>query len=170
MNVRIFLLMLLATGVLCLAEDSPSPNKKRTWGRTYIGEALGDGKDKRLELTDVDQELVHLIGVFVLTREVNGEVPQLVVQGHLGKTGVFAANVSLEVSNDEKGDWKTIETSLSDKIELTLTAAPHVAMLFIPVQLDAFQSYIGKFKFGRVTLQTGESDVFPMAWLTEEGK
>jgi len=43
-------------------------------------------------------------------------------------------------------------------------------MLFIRIQFDAFQPYIGKFKYCQVTLQTGETDIFPMVWLTENGQ
>jgi len=92
------------------------------------------------------------------------------IQGHFDKRGEFTANMSFEVSDREDGNWKRIESSFSDTVDVTLTGAPHIDALFFVVQFDAFQPYIGKFKFCRIALQTGESDVFPMAWLTEEGK
>jgi hypothetical protein len=97
-------------------------------------------------------------------------VPQLVVKGHSNKRGEFTANVSLEVSDQKDANWKIIESSVSERVDLTLTGAGHIDTLFIYVQLDAFQPYIGKFKFCRVVLQTGESEVFPMVWLTEKGE
>jgi hypothetical protein len=93
-----------------------------------------------------------------------------VVKGHFNKRGEFSANVSLEVSDQEDGNWKIIESSVSDRVDVTLTGAQHIDALSIYVQLDAFQPYIGKSKFGRVVLQTGESEVFPMVWLTEKGE
>lgn len=129
-----------------------------------------DGKDRGLSVFSIDQGPEHLIGRFVLERRIEGTVPQLVIQGHFNRRGEFTPNVSLEVSDREDGSWKAIESTFSDKVDVTLTGAPHIDKLFFVVQLDAFQAYIGKFKFCRIALQTGESDVFPMVWLTREGK
>ena len=133
-------------------------------------ELAPDGKDTRLEFDGVSQGREHLMGEFVLERRIEGTVPQLAIQGHFNKMGEFTPNVSLEVSDRGDGNWKPIESSFSDKVDVTLTGAPHIDKLFMRIQLDAFQPYIGKFKFCRVALQTGESDVFPMAWLTEKGE
>lgn len=167
MNMRIVLVGLVASQILCLAEDKPAQKEKPIWGYSYIGESLGDDKDRRLDFGGVSQGPEHLVGQYSLTRQRDGT--QLAIQGHLDKSGEFTPNVSLEVSDQEDGNWKTIESSFSDKVDVTLTAAPHVEHLFLRIQLDAFQPYIGKFKFCRVVLQTGESDVIPMAWLTEDG-
>jgi len=74
------------------------------------------------------------------------------------------------VSDRKDGNWKVIESSFSDTVDVTSTAAPQVNQLYLRLQFDAFQPYIGKFKYCQVTLQTGETDVFPMAWLTEKGE
>jgi hypothetical protein len=169
MKARNLLVGLIITQMLCLAEDKPSREEKRIWGRSIITESLGD-KNPRLELGDISQGPEHLVGMFDLIRNSKETVPQLVVKGHLNKRGEFTANVSLEVSDQEDGNWKIIESSLSEKVDVTLTGAAHIDTLFIYVQLDAFQPYIGKFKYCRVTLPTGESDVFPMVWLTEKGE
>ena len=166
---RILLLGLIASQVFCLAEDNPVEKEKRTWGASRIGELAWDGKDRQLDFFDIRQGPDHLLGAFCLERRSAGAVPQLVIQGQL-KRGEFIPNFSLAVSDQKDGKWKTIESSFSDKVEVTLTGAPHVDKLIIRIQLDAFQPYIGKFKFCLVTLQTGESDVFPMAWLTEDGQ
>lgn len=125
-------------------------------GRSYITESLDD-KNPRLELFDISQGPEHLLGSFVLERRIDGIVPSLVIEGHLSKSGEFSANISLEVSDQEAGKWKTIESSFSDKVDVTLTGARHIDKLYLRIQLDPFQPYIGRFKFGRVVLQTGES-------------
>lgn len=170
MKTCILLLALIAGQMLCLAEDNPVEKEKPTWGASYHRHYLPDGKATRLEGLDVSQGPEHLIGSFALTRQREGTVPQLVIHGHLNKMGEFTPNVTLEVSNQKDGNWKTIESSFSDKVDVTLTGGPHIDNLDVRIQFDAFQPYIGKFKFCRVTLQTGESDVFPMAWLTEKGE
>lgn len=169
MKTHILLVALLVGKMTCFGEDPPNRNEKRIWGRSLIGEAIPDGKDKRLDLFDISQSPEHLLGGLVLIRQVKRTTPQLVIQGHLNKMGEFTPNVCLDVSDREDGNWKTIHSSFSDKVDLTLTGAPHIDKLYIRIQLDAFQPYIGRFKYCRVVLQTGESDVFPMAWLTEDG-
>lgn len=170
MKTYILFVGLIACHMLCLAEDKPVEKEKRIWGASYMRELAPDGKDTRLAVDGVSQGREHLVGEFVLTRQRDGTVPQLAIQGHFNKSGEFTPNVSLEVSDRQDGNWKPIESSFSDKVDVTLTGAPHVDKLFIRIQLDAFQPHIGKFKFCRVTLQTGESDVFPMVWLTEKGE
>ena len=171
MKARILLIGVIASQTICLAEEDKSDqNEKRTWGRSYSLHSLPDGKDTRLEVLSIDQDPDHLLGGFVLSRQRKETVRQLVIKGHLKKGEDFTPNVSLEVSDQEDQNWKTIESSFSDKVDLTLIAAPHIDKLFVDVQLDAFQPYIGKLKFGRVVLQTGESAVIPLVWLTEAGQ
>jgi hypothetical protein len=170
MKMRLLLVGLIVGRAISLGEEPKSQNDKAIWGRSLIGEAFPDGKDKRLALFDISQGREHLLGGFVLTREVEGTTPQLTIQGHFNTMGEFTPNVSLEVSDREKDNWKTIESSFSEKVDLTLTGAAHIDKLFIRIQLDALQAYIGKFKFCRIVLQTGESNVFPLVWLTQKGE
>jgi hypothetical protein len=167
---RILLVGLIVSQIVCLAADKPAQNEKREWDRSYMLIPVPDGKDRGIEFLSIGQGPLHLVGRLVLERRIKGTLPQLVIQGHLNRAGEFAPNVSLEVSDREDGNWKRIESSFSDTVDVTLTGAPHINKLFFDVQLDAFQPYIGKFKFCRIALQTGESNVFPMHWLTKEGK
>jgi hypothetical protein len=169
MKVCILFVGLFVSQIGCLAENKPQ-NEKREWDRSYALTSGAEGKDRGLGILNISQGLLHLVGTFVLDRRSKETVPQLVIQGHLNKEGEFTPNVSLQVSDREDANWKTIESSFSDKVDVTLTGAPHIDKLYFVVQFDAFQPYIGKFKFCRVALQTEESDVFPMAWLTREGK
>jgi hypothetical protein len=167
MNIILVLLLILGCQYSCLGQARSVENRK-TWGRSIIGERIPDGKDKHLELVDITQEPVHLVGLVALTRDGDSTTAPLVIQGHLDKTRIFSANLALEVSNEETKDWKSVESSLSDKIEVTLTAAPDIRMICILVQFDAFQPFIDKYRFGRITLQTGESTVFSLLLLTED--
>lgn len=158
----ILLAGLIAGQMACFGQGKPDENVKRTWS---FGQHITRNKFQPLECTLFRQDPEHLVGSCVLNRKEKTS-PQLVIQGHLNKSGEFTPNVSLAVSDREDGNWKTIESSLSDKVDATLTGAAHIEKLFMRIQLDAFQPYIGKFKFCQVTLQTGEADVFPMVWLT----
>jgi hypothetical protein len=165
MNSKLLLLLVVFTQIAL----SSLAQGKKWWTRAIIGDAIPDGKDKRLELQGVTQESVHLIGELSLNQQrAGGTVPPLMIQGHLDRSGMFSPNVAFDVSNEETENWKSIESSLSDKIEVTLTTAANIRSLCILVQLDAFQPYIDKYRFGRVTLQTGETTVFSLLLLTED--
>jgi hypothetical protein len=166
MKIHILLIGLIVGQIACFAQDNPVTKEKRTWGVTRWRTVE---KFQGLELSDFSQGPEHLIGSGAVIRE-KKEGPQLVVQGHFNEIGEFTPNVSLAVSDQRDGNWKIIESSLAEKVDVTLTGAPHIDMLFIRIQLDAFQPYIGKFKYCQITLQTGETDIFPMAWLTEKGE
>jgi hypothetical protein len=169
MDSKLLLLVMLGGQITCFAQSVPCEDGKRLWGRSIIGEAIPDGKDRRLELTDISQESVHLVGMFALSQQGNASAPSpLLIQGRLDRAGLFTANVALEVRNEETEEWKSIQTSLTNKIEATLTAAPGIPSICILVQLDAFQPYIGKYRFGRLTLQTGETTLFSLLLLTED--
>jgi hypothetical protein len=164
MKIHILLIWLIVSPIACFAQDNPVAKEKRTWGAGYWRTML---KSQQLELSYISQGPEHLIGYGAVTRQ-KKESPRLVIQGHFNEMGEFTPYVSLAVSDREDGNWKVIESSLTDKVDVTLTGAPHIDQLFIRIQLDAFQSYIGKFKYCQVILQAGETDVFPMAWLTEK--
>lgn len=168
MKTLVMWIVLIVSQLVCSAEDNRREDSRRTWYRSRIAEVQPDGKDTRLQLMSMNQEPEHLICSFLLIRQKEGA--ELVVEGHLNRFGEFTANVSLEVSDQEDGNWRQIESSFSEKIDVKLIAAPHVKNLVTQIQLDAIQPYIGKFKFCRVVLQTGESDVIPMVWLTEKGE
>lgn len=169
LNKTCLLLIGLVVGwQICWAEESPNSNDKPQWGTSYTRELAPDGKDRRLYLFDVSQGPEHLLGAFALARHTKRPI-RLMIQGHLNELGEFAPNIALAVSDQEDGNWKTIESSFSDKVDVTLTGGPHIDKLFLRIQLDPFQPYIEKFKFCRISLQTGESDVIPMVWLTSKG-
>ncbi|MEY2506065.1 MAG: hypothetical protein QOH01_394 [Verrucomicrobiota bacterium] len=166
----IWLVALTVASMLCPAQDNTKQSERRIWGTSYMRELAPDGKVTRIALDDVSQGVEHLLGGVVLSRQVEGPIPQLMIKGHFNKKGEFAPNVSLEVSNQRDGSWKTVESSLSETVDIMLTGGPHIDKLFTVIQLDALQPYIGRFEFCRITLQTGESDIFPMVWLTEQGE
>jgi hypothetical protein len=155
--------VLIAGPVISFAGDHSVTGERRIWGATHFSTRE---KFQPFEIDDISKGAEHLIGSGILTRENKGR-GQLQIQGHLNEIGEFTPNVSLAVSDRRDGDWKVIESSLSDKVDVTLTAAPHVDMLFFRIQFDAFQPYIRKSKFCRVALQSGEADVFPMEWLQD---
>jgi hypothetical protein len=166
MKTYIVLVGLIVSQIACFAQDNAVTKDKRTWEATHWRTVL---KFQPLELDVISQGPEHLVGTCALTRE-GKDSPPLVIQGHLNEIGEFTPNVSLAVSDQKDGNWKVIESSLDNKVDVTLTGASHIDHLYIRIQLDALRPYVGKFKFFRIALQTGETDVIRMAWLTEKGE
>jgi hypothetical protein len=148
----------------CFAED------KTWWTRAITGEESPDVKGKRLKLEGVTQDGSDLTGELSLGQDPEAApAAGLVIQGHLDRAGMFSPNLLYEVANGLTDEWKSVESSFSDNIEVTLTGAPDVRSISMLVSLDPFQPFIGKYRLGRITLQTGEMTVFSLLLLTKDG-
>jgi hypothetical protein len=77
--------------------------------------------------------------------------------------------MAFEVSQDLKGPWTVIESTLEQPVTATLIIKPGANGISVRVVLDAFQKSIGRYKFGRVRLKGGESTIFSLSLLTEQG-
>jgi hypothetical protein len=169
-TLKLFPISLILAAVVLLSELSCAQDSPKTWssGLFWEGKAGKDGK--RLELMKVDQDEVHLSGTLSLYQVLSPgqKGSPLVIYGHQGFDGLFAPNVSLQVRNGE-GEWQTVESSFAEPPTATLTIAPGAELIGVRLVLDAFHPLIGKFRFGRITLQTGESMQFPLSILLGPG-
>jgi hypothetical protein len=100
--------------------------------------------------------------VYGLCMYFNGKSVPSTIEGIETSDGDFYPQVSFQVADNEQGSqWKTIEASISRPGKSTkLTVAPKSASKALKVDLDVFRPYIGKGKYGRLLLKTGESAVF----------
>lgn len=147
----------------CFGED------KTWWTRAITGQEMPDVKGKRLKLEGVTRDGSDLTGELSLVQDPDAAPPVgLVIQGHLDRAGMFSPNFLYEVANEHTEEWKAVASSLSDKVEVTLTGAPDVRDISILVSLNPFQPFIGKYSLGRITLQTGEMTVFSLLFLTKD--
>ena len=151
--------------------EEPIPSHD-VWSHSYQltpGPLSGDSYCG-LNLLSVNQDPTLLWARMVLERRVPGSTSDLVLVGHLKKDGAFAANVDVAVSEHEDSGWKSVYSSLKEPPDVRLIAAPHIENLFFEVPLDAAKEFLTAAKFCRVRLQTGETFVFPIVWLTPTGK
>lgn len=151
------------------AIKSSKADGQKWWTRSIISEPAPHQAGRRLELQGVTNDGDRLIGELSLLQSRNGtSLDALTIEGHLDRTGQFTPNVSLEVSNDQRGTWKVIESSLSDKAEAKLIVAPQVSAVSVIVSLTAFRPYTPTYRYGRITLQTGEATVFGLRSFAED--
>jgi hypothetical protein len=148
------------------SEDSDSWG----WGHSIIFEHLPTNGPV-LELNSVEQEAIGFFGDLGLSQRGTDvkKRPALIVRGHPARDGTFRPNMEFAVSNDGKNGWVVIESSFSDDPFATLTLDAVNKQIQFHIELDAFKPMIGKYKFGRIKLQSGESTVFPLRELTKQG-
>ena len=69
--------------------------------------------------------------------------------------------VTAQVTNDDRGEWKTIGQSSKPDRLYKPKSPPKVAELLY-VDLSLLRPLIGKYRYGRVILETGESAIFEL--------
>jgi len=76
--------------------------------------------------------------------------------------GDFYPNVSFQVADQKESlEWTMIAPAISREGKtITLSVAPKSPSRSLKVDLDIFRSFIGKRKYGRLLLKTGEAAVF----------
>jgi hypothetical protein len=79
----------------------------------------------------------------------------------LSKHRTFWPTVTAEVANDDRGEWTTIgQSSKPDK--LYKPKGPPTAPVLLHVNLGLLRPLAGKYRYGRVVLETGESAIFEL--------
>jgi hypothetical protein len=79
--------------------------------------------------------------------------------------GDFYPSVTNQVGNDKNGHWKTVRRPTVDGKARTLAVPVKTSSKLLTVDLDAFVPMIGKFKYGRLLLENGESAIFELNYL-----
>jgi hypothetical protein len=83
------------------------------------------------------------------------------LEGTETSDGDFWVSVTLQVANDPDGTWKTIGESSTLGKPVTVTFAEDTDKIFY-VDLDGFSPAVGKFGYGRVLLENGQSAAFEL--------
>jgi hypothetical protein len=104
-----------------------------------------------------DEGHVHGICMFF-----NGKSVSAILEGTETSDGDFYPQVSTQVGDsDHGGEWKTLKPSVSPSGRVAArTIRPQEASRPLKVDLDVFRPFIGKKKYGRLLLRTGEATVF----------
>jgi hypothetical protein len=112
----------------------------------------------------VGAESNGLIGTcFYTNYREKGQFSRLVIiEGTRMRNGTFWPIVSLQVANDLTGHWRTIGRSSSREKVARLAIQSNGTTEPLYVDLDAFRPMMGKFKYGRVALKSGEEAIFKL--------
>ncbi|OLE55146.1 MAG: hypothetical protein AUG51_04705 [Acidobacteria bacterium 13_1_20CM_3_53_8] len=92
--------------------------------------------------------------------------PALVaIEGVETSGGDFYPSVTNQVANDPKGKWEIIKRSVPPGKAATTKVQAKARSKPLTLDLDAFVAMMGKFKYGRVVLKTGDSAIFDLDYL-----
>jgi hypothetical protein len=153
------MLSCLPLAAVVQAEDVPLWTRGFTWHR-----AAGFGIDDRFSLRVVRQEKARLIGECIYASYVDKKQSpvSVTIGGRKDADGVFWPDVISQVKNEATGTWETLSEPLSHGRPASITVGPGEFHQDLMVSLDVFKPMIGKYKFGRVVLKTGEAAVFEL--------
>jgi hypothetical protein len=159
----LFLVLLL--GIIGIAQAE----NQSLWSRGVSGQSL-DKNDPafRFVLTFVRQEPSHLLGICAYENySVRGSSPRVaIIEGIKTADGVFWPDLKLEVSNELSGIWTEVGKSATNGQRVAIRVKPKNINMGLTANLDRFQPLIGKYKFGKLTLKTGEAAVFELSLLS----
>lgn len=157
-NVVTALCLLSVLSVITLAQAQ----SERNWTKGFRTQPA-DKQDPagRFFLMFAKQEKLHLIGGCNYENYVvSNQAPRRVtIEGAKIADAIFWPDVALQVSNDG-GEWQTIGQAVNDGQPDTIMIEPKGVAYSLLVNLDAFKPMIGKYKFGRLLLKTGEAADF----------
>jgi hypothetical protein len=112
----------------------------------------------RLSLIAVSLEDNHLLGTFPYGLNLELGDP-LASAGSEDQN--FWPTVTAEVSNDDQNGWEKIGES-SKPGQLYKPTVPPRSADWLHVDLQVFKPFIGKFRYGRITLENGDSAIFEL--------
>ena len=101
----------------------------------------------------------HLVGT-ASYRDYRGTHLPVTMEGSVDSGGRFWPNVTAQVANDMKGEWKSIETPSRHGEAAIFTVTSDSPNLMLHLDLDAFQPFTGKMQFGRMLLKNGMAASF----------
>jgi hypothetical protein len=118
----------------------------------------------RFFLDAARQEGSDLVGICsYYNYAVADQIPRnAVIDGVRAGDGRFWPRVESQVANDLKGGWLTIAGHLIIGSPERILVEPEQTYSTFCVDLNSFKKLIGKYKFGRIVLKTGEATIFEL--------
>jgi hypothetical protein len=149
--------------LLLISFDARAAQPVQQWSIAITG-TRSHGDKPELSLDFVAQEKIHLIGSLTLENILpeDKKVASIVIDGTQGEDGTFRPDATLQVMKQKDGKWETVTSSLINSPTAKLTVYPGMSAFGLRVELDSLKQYIGKYKWGKVILKTGQEAVFDL--------
>jgi hypothetical protein len=139
------------------------------WSRAIFAHPSdGFGKEHRFSLRFFKQEGLHITGRCTYYQVDNQTPAVATIEGTKTEDGTFWPDVTSQVLNEETGKWETISKPFNHGHRGSVTIKPGEANHELLVSLDVFLPLVGKYKTGKLILNTGETAEFDLYDLLED--
>lgn len=134
--------------------------RSSNWGRGILSTQVLPSNGPQLDVWFIREESRKLVGSFTLTNFQSGDYKpvKLVIEGEW-RQGVFWATASLQVSDLARGPWRSISSQSNKRGSARVVVEPGGMLKDLKIDLEAFRSYIDRFRVGRVVLNSGDAGV-----------
>jgi hypothetical protein len=134
----------------------------RYWSQTIVVERASTDAPHEVDLVHVDQKdsLVGGLNVTNRSSEPGASGTVMVIDGHENADGTFWPSAELYVQKDKNNEWIKVGTSGDENPIKELRIYSNTSVIGLRVNLDPFKTHLGKFKFGRIVLKSGDEAVF----------
>lgn len=166
MNLPTFSLLFAAlsvwAGFLLEDNDAVKSDAGRSWYRKLNLSASVNPRVEPFEIVGIESEDgIHLVGEFVYMNYKEGDKfpPSRTIGGSKKTDGTFWPCVVAQTSNAIDSQWTMIGNPPTPGEAVSLVVTSKQKQRFY-VNLDMFRPMIGKMKYGKITLETGDSAIF----------
>lgn len=142
-----------------LLATSASRADSNSWVRRAGGCYTTDPPYEPFMMDTLGSSSGHLVGT-ASYRDYRPTHLPVTIEGSLAADNRFWPNVTAQVANDMKGEWKTIETPPRQGEAAILTVTLDSPNIMLHLELDVFLPFTGKLQFGRVLLKNGQAAAF----------
>src|ERR1044071_4085109 len=133
------------------------------WSRGILAQPSTDpAVDNRFTLFQVTAKNCHLIATVSFYQTEGHNPATQVIEGKRTDDGKFWPDVLLEVRDDKTGTWLGVVAAPVKGTPDKVTIRPNESYDEMRVMLDPFKAFVGKQKFGRLILKTGETAIFEL--------
>ena len=151
--------------LLCLSGVTRA--SENFWSRVISAEPMSSAdRAQDFSLFGIRQQ-EHLGGTWYLSNgAVKGRTSRPVeIPGVETPDGVFWPDVTLQVKNEATTRWETVTNSIPDGKRTARIVAVDTVCFSLTVNLDACKAFLGRYKFGRIILKSGEVSEFELKYL-----
>ena len=139
------------------------------WGRSIINERTSTDATREIDLTDVAQRDILIGGLAVKNKspeELKSRGSVIVIEGHQNDDGTFWPTAELQAQKEKGDQWTTVGVSGNGPPITQLKIYTGTIVDGLRINLDPFKPLLGKFRFGRIVLKSGDEAEFLLDDLT----
>jgi hypothetical protein len=143
---------------------SAAPHDVLNWSRGVDFQSNVPGqKAMPFYLLSVGELAGHLFGTCIYLNQKEGPSQDRVTLEVQTDGDELWPLVTLQVANDVKGPWQLIGSSGATGVIIKLKIDSEARSPQLRVDLEAYRSFIEKYRFGQIVLRSGESAIFELA-------